>query len=305
MTCIWLPYSDAVKRMGGVPEGVAVDVFSGAGPVPSSADEVEFWVPPYLGAGPVVRRVIGSLPRLRVLQTLNAGVENVRSFIPDGVLLCNARGVHDASTAELAVALMLASLRGVPDFVRAQEEGRWVPAEHLSLADRTVLVVGYGSIGEALERRLEGFETSVLRVARRARPGVASLDELPTLLPRADIVVLLVPMTDATRGMVDAAFLARMRDGALLVNVSRGGVVRTEALLAELESGRLRAALDVVDPEPLPTGHPLWHAPGLLLSPHVGGNTSAFWPRAYRMLAEQLQRFVAGEPLHNVVTGDY
>jgi phosphoglycerate dehydrogenase-like enzyme len=305
VTCIWLPYPDAVERMGGVPAGIDVDVYDGSGAVPASADDVELWVPPYIGAGPIVRRVIPGLPRLRVLQLLTAGVENVRSFVPRGVVLCNARGVHDASTAELAVALMLASLRGLPDFVRAQEEGRWVPAEHLTLADRTVLLVGYGSIGRALEHRLDGFEARVLRVARHAREGVADTDALPDLLPQADVVVLLLPMTDATRGIVDEAFLSRMHDGALLVNVSRGPIVRTHALLAELESGRLRAALDVTDPEPLPPGHPLWKAPGLLLSPHVGGNTSAFLPRAYRLLRDQLRRFAAGEPLSNVVTADY
>jgi phosphoglycerate dehydrogenase-like enzyme len=305
VTWVWLPYPDAVDRMGGVPDGIDVDFYDGSGDLPSSADEVQLWVPPYVGAGPVVRRVIPRLPRLRVLQLLTAGVDSVRSFVPSGVTLCNARGVHDASTAELAVALMLASLRGLPDFVRAQEEGRWVPAEHLALADRTVLLVGYGSIGQALERRLDGFETHLLRVARRAKDGVEDVEALPDLLPRADVVVLLLPMTDATRGLVDEGFLSRMHDGALLVNVSRGPIVRTDALLAELESGRLRAALDVTDPEPLPAGHPLWKTPGLLLSPHVGGNTSAFLPRAYRLLSAQLRRFAAGDPLENVVTGDY
>jgi phosphoglycerate dehydrogenase-like enzyme len=305
VTCVWLPYADAVDRMGGVPDGIEVDVYDGADVMPASADEVELWVPPYIGAGPIVRRVLPRLPRLRVLQLLTAGVENVHSFVPTGVVLCNARGVHDASTAELAIALMLASLRGLPDFVRAQEEGRWVPAEHLTLADRTVLILGYGSIGQALECRLDGFEARVLRVARSAREGVADMDALPDLLPQADIVVLLLPMTDTTRGLVDAAFLSRMHDGALLVNVARGPIVCTDALLAELESGRLRAALDVTEPEPLPPGHPLWKAPGLLLSPHVGGNTSAFLPRAYRLLSDQLRRFAAGDPLSNVVTGDY
>jgi phosphoglycerate dehydrogenase-like enzyme len=303
--CVWLPYADAVGRMGGVPTGVHVDVYDGTRELPASADDVELWVPPYIGAGPIVRRVIPRLPRLRVLQLLTAGVENVRGFVPNSVVLCNARGVHDASTAELAVALMLASLRGLPDFVRAQEEGRWVPAEHLALADRTVLLLGYGSIGQALERRLDGFEARVLRVARTARGGVADLDALPELLPQADVVVVLLPMTDATRELVDEGFLRQMHDGALLVNVARGPIVRTDALLAELESGRLRAALDVTDPEPLPPGHPLWQAPGLLLSPHVGGNTSAFLPRAYRLLSDQLRRFAAGEPLLNVVAGDY
>jgi phosphoglycerate dehydrogenase-like enzyme len=305
VTSVWLPYADAVERMGGVPAGVDVDVYDGTGGLPASADDVELWVPPYIGAGPVVRRVIPCLPRLRVLQLLTAGVENVRAFVPNGVVLCNARGVHDASTAELAVALTLASLRGLPDFVRAQEEGRWVPAEHLALADRTVLLLGYGSIGQALERRLDGFEVRILRVARTARDGVAGLDALSELLPQADVVIVLLPMTDATRGLVDEPFLRQMHDGALLVNVARGPIVRTDALLAELESGRLRAALDVTDPEPLPPGHPLWKAPGLLLSPHVGGNTSAFLPRAYRLLSDQLRRFAAGEPLRNVVSGDY
>jgi phosphoglycerate dehydrogenase-like enzyme len=145
----------------------------------------------------------------------------------------------------------------------------------------------------------------ILRVARTARDGVAGLDALPELLPQADVVIVLLPMTDATRGLVDEPFLRQMHDGALLVNVARGPIVRTDALLAELESGRLRAALDVTDPEPLPPGHPLWKAPGLLLSPHIGGNTSAFLPRAYRLLSDQLRRFAAGELLRNVVSGDY
>jgi phosphoglycerate dehydrogenase-like enzyme len=152
-----------------------------------------------------------------------------------------------------------------------------------------------------VEHRLAGFEVTLLRVARSSRDGVAGLDELPDLLPQADVVVLTVPLSTQTRGMVDAAFLARMRDGALLVNVARGAVVDTDALLDELSTGRLQAALDVTDPEPLPADHPLWRAPGLLLTPHVGGNTSAFLPRALRLVREQLRRHVAGEPLANIV----
>jgi phosphoglycerate dehydrogenase-like enzyme len=173
------------------------------------------------------------------------------------------------------------------------------------LADRTVLIVGFGSVGAAVEARLAGFECTVLRVARRERDGVADMSALPDLLPRADVVVLTVPMTDETAGLVDKAFLASMPDGALLVNVARGPVVVTDALLAELETGRLLAALDVTDPEPLPPGHPLWSAPGLLLSPHVGGNTSAFLPRARRLVAEQVRRCSSGETLLNVISGDY
>ncbi|MGH8828383.1 MAG: 2-hydroxyacid dehydrogenase, partial [Jiangellaceae bacterium] len=226
----------------------------------------------------------------------------VLPYLRDGIQLCNARGVHDASTAELAVTLTLAAMRGVPEFVRAQDRGRWSPSWRESLADKTVLIVGYGAIGRAVEARLAGFECDVLRVARTARDGVAGYEALPELLGRADVVMLIVPLTDLTRGMVDASFLASMRDGALLVNMARGGVVDTEALLAELTARRLRAALDVTDPEPLPADHPLWRAPGLLISPHTGGLSSAFEPRAQRLVRSQLERLAAGDQLANVVT---
>ena len=237
------------------------------------------------------------MPSLRVVQTLTAGVDNVLAALPDGVTLCNAAGVHDASTAELAVGLTIASLRHLDDFARAMPEGRWLYDRHEALADKRVLIVGFGSIGRAIARRLDGFECEVSAVARTARTvdgiDVRSIEELPGLLPAADVVILIVPLTPDTRGMVDAAFLARMRDGALLVNVSRGPVVDTDALLAECASGRLRAALDVTDPEPLPADHPLWRTPGVLISPHVGGNTSAFLPRARRLVAAQLRRWAA------------
>lgn len=304
MTLVWLPYPDAVDRLGGLPAGLRAEVWTGHGAWPASVGDVELFVVPYL-LGPAALAALPQMRRVRVVQTLTAGYDDVVPLLPDGVTLCNARGVHDASTAELAMALILASLRGVPEFVRAQDAGRW---EHLSrpaLADRTVLVVGYGSVGRALEQRLAGFEVEVLRVAAHARPDehVHGVADLPALLPLADVVVLCTPLDPRTRGLVDARFLARMRDGALLVNVARGPVVDTAALLAELAPGRLRAALDVTDPEPLPAGHPLWSAPGCLVSPHVGGDSTAFLPRAYELLAAQLQRFADGQPLLNVVWG--
>jgi phosphoglycerate dehydrogenase-like enzyme len=302
---LWVPYEDAVERMGGVPDGVDVDVYDGAGDPPATIDEVEFYVVPYMVPHNGPFELMSSMPALKVVQTLTAGVDNLLPFVPGGVTLCNARGVHDASTAELAVALALASLRGIPEFVRAQERREWASECRTSLADRTVLIVGYGAVGAAVERRLAGFECDVLRVARRARDGVSGLTELPHLLPDADVVVLTVPMTAETDGLVDAHFLAAMPDGALLVNVARGPVVRTEALLTELRSGRLRAALDVTDPEPLPADHPLWSVPGLLLSPHVGGNSTAFLPRAMRLVGEQVRRWCAGQQLQNVIDGDY
>jgi phosphoglycerate dehydrogenase-like enzyme len=297
----WLPYEEWAAA---APAGVVADVFDGSGSPPTSAEDVEFYVLPYLmGTRPA--RLMADLPALRVAQTLTAGVDDVRPHVPDGVLLCNARGVHDASTAELAVALLLAALRGIPDFVRDAQQGRWDARRRDSLADRTVLVVGYGAVGAAVEARLAGFECTVDRVARRGRDGVAPFSDLPRLLPAADVVVLTVPMTDETTGMVDAGFLARMRDGALLVNVSRGPVVRTDDLLREVLPGRLRAALDVTDPEPLPADHPLWECPNVLVSPHVGGNSTAFLPRARALVLDQLGRYVSGAALRNVITAEY
>lgn len=300
---VWLPFDPDL--LGGPPAGLRYELAApSAGVVPASVDEVAFYVPPY-DFSPVDSEIIERMSSLQVVQTQTAGVEHIRPHVPAGVTLCNGRGIHDTSTAELAMTLVLASLRGVPGFVRAQDAHVWAPATRPALADRTVLVVGYGAIGEALERRLSGFEVEVVRVARSARDGVHAYVDLPDLLPAADVVVLIVPLTDETRGMVDAAFLARMRDGALLVNVARGGVVDTDALVAELRRGRVCAALDVTDPEPLPEDHPLWDCPNLLVSPHVGGASTAMEPRAHALVRDQLARFAAGEPLRNVMTGDY
>jgi phosphoglycerate dehydrogenase-like enzyme len=297
MTRVWVPYAEVVPRL---PESLAVDVYDGDRPPPESIDDVEFYVTPYT-FDPTPLALLTRMPKLRVVQTLTAGYEHVLPYLPDGVTLCNAGGLHDTSTAELAVTLMLASLRGIPDFVRGQDAGQWRHRRWQSLADRRVLILGYGGIGAAVERRLAGFEADVVRVARRERDGVRPFTDLPELLPSADVVVVCVPLTDATRGMVDAGFLARMPEDGLLVNVARGAVVDTDALVAEVRTGRLRAALDVTEPEPPPPGHPLWTLPGVLLSPHVGGNSTAFLPRAHRLIVEQLHRLAAGEPLRHVV----
>jgi phosphoglycerate dehydrogenase-like enzyme len=272
--------------------------------LPDSGGEVEFYVLPYRFRAED-GEVLAQLPRLRTAQTMSAGVEHIQRFVPEGVQLCNGRGIHDTSTAELTLALILASLRGIPEFVRAQSRGEWQPDFKESLADKQVLIVGYGQIGAAIEARVLPFEAEVTRVARSARDGVHAIDELPGLLPDADVVVVIVPGTEETKGLFDAEMLGRLKDGALLVNVSRGAVVDTDALVAELRSERIHAALDVVDPEPLPDGHPLWAVPNLLLVPHVGGASSAMWPRAHKLIREQLHRFAAGEPLANVVTGEY
>ncbi|MGA7689551.1 MAG: 2-hydroxyacid dehydrogenase [Jiangellales bacterium] len=283
------------------PDGVAAHVWeSGDLPDSSVLDVVEVHVLPYTFDAASFAAV-PALPRLRVLQTLTAGYEHVLGHLPDGVTLCNAGGVHDDSTAELALTLMLSAQRGIADFVRAQDVQRWAYAAYPSLADRRVLVVGFGGVGRAIAARLTPFGCHVTAVARTPRPGVQGMDDLPDLLRQAEIVVLAVPLDDGTRHLVDDAFLGAMPDGALLVNVSRGPVVDTDALVAQTSAGRLRAALDVTDPEPLPTGHPLWSSPGVLISPHVGGNTSAFWPRARRLVEQQLTRIATGQPpLHQV-----
>jgi phosphoglycerate dehydrogenase-like enzyme len=295
---VWLPFDPA--DLGEPPARLRYGVAAPGRPLPDGLDEVEVYVPPYLFPD-VDTSIFARMPRLRVVQTMTAGIEHIGPHVPDGVTLCNGGGIHDASTAELALTLMLASLRGIPGFVAAQTEHRWAWGWQSSLADKRVLIVGYGRIGAAIETRLAPFECEVVRVARTARDGVHPVSALPRLLPDIDVVVLIAPLTPSTHHLVDAEFLAAMKDGALLVNVARGAVVDTDALVAALGSGRIRAALDVTDPEPLPRDHPLWDAPGLLLSPHTGGSSSAFWPRAHRLVREQLGRYAAGEPLVNVV----
>jgi len=271
------------------------------GPPSGDAALAQVWVPRSGGAAPPGSGFFEGLPRLRLVQLLSAGAENFVDRLPDGVLLCNARGAHTPSTAEWAVAVTLAAQRGIPFFVREQDAGRWSFTTHRSLVGARVLVVGAGDIGRAIGRMLAGFDVTLTYVARTAREGVRGMGELPVRLPHADVVILAVPVTPETTGMVDAAFLAAMPDGALLVNAARGVIVDTEALLTELSRGRLRAALDVTDPQPLPAGHPLWSAPGLLLTPHVAGAVPDTNARAAAAVTEQLSRILAGEELQNVV----
>ncbi|MFD5742339.1 2-hydroxyacid dehydrogenase [Streptomyces massasporeus] len=304
---VWLPIPP--DEIEGLPEGPDYRFWNGAEEFPADPADCAFYVVPYMKPSPLCVRPMARMSNVRVVQTLSAGIDHVEpglGQLPAGVRLCNARGVHEASTGELTLALILASLRGIPDFVRAQDRGEWLGGFRPALADKNVLIVGYGSIGEAIEDRLVPFEVArVARVARSERTTVRGpvhpLTELPALLPEADVVILSTPLNETTRGLAGADFLSRMKDGALLVNVARGPVVDTKALLAELETGRITAALDVTDPEPLAREHPLWRAPGVLISPHVGGPTSAFLPRAERLLVDQLNRYVNREPLRNVI----
>ncbi|MEU4771939.1 2-hydroxyacid dehydrogenase [Micromonospora sp. NPDC023644] len=306
---VWIPHQDGRALLGELPPEVTVEVAEDASRLPSETAGVRFWVPPFLAGGDATA-LLRELPDLAVVQLLSAGADAWAGRVPQGVTLCDARGVHDPSTAEWVVTAILSQLRGFPALARAQARREWAYDEVAptdELAGKRVLIVGAGSIGTAVRDRLAPFEVSFTLVARTARPeqGVHGVEELPGLLPEADVVVLLVPLTERTRGLVDERFLAAMRDGALLVNAARGPVARTEALVAELRTGRISAALDVTDPEPLPADHELWTMPNVLLTPHVAGSVRGLLPRAYRLVADQVRRFAAGEPLINTVVDGY
>lgn len=291
---------DAVGEVPGV-EAVLWDPASHAVP----DERIEVVVAPYLGAASALGSV-AQLPNARLVQLQSAGFDGVLEAVPEPIAVANAAGVYDAATAELAIGLAIASLRGIPDAVRSGDEARWVHlGRRTSLADRRVLIVGYGSVGTAIARRLSPFEVSLTAVASRARAGddlvdtVHGIDELPALLPEHDVVIVIVPLTGSTHRLVDDAFLSAMPDGALLVNVARGPVADTDALVRH--AGRLGLALDVTDPEPLPDGHPLWIAPNVLITPHAGGNTTALLPRMSALLRDQLARVAAGDDPHHLV----
>jgi phosphoglycerate dehydrogenase-like enzyme len=296
---LWLRDGPGREAVGPLPPGVEVHLVPGDGPLPPEFYEAEFLVPPY-GS----HRVLAALPRmreLRVVQANSSGVEWLLPHAPAGVTVCNARGTRDVAVAEWVVAAILAMTKDLAHWHGQQEESAWRPRLLDELAGSRVLIVGHGSIGRAVEARLAPFDVSVDRVASRARDGVHGVDWLEERLPLADVVVLLLPSSAATDSLFDGAMLGRMKAGALLVNAGRGAVVDTDALVAAVGEGRIRAALDVTDPEPLPAGHPLWALPGVLLTPHLAGDSLESERRVYRLVGEQVRRYMAGEPLVNVV----
>ncbi|MFI5931425.1 2-hydroxyacid dehydrogenase [Actinoplanes sp. NPDC051494] len=306
---VWIAHETGQGLLGELPPGVTVEVCEDAATWPSDPAQVDVWVPPFLSTV----RAADQLPKLgglKVIQLLSAGADAWVGRVPPEVQLCDARGVHDKPVAEWVVGGAIAALRQFPAFVRAQQREDWSTRAHTptpELTGKRVLIVGAGSIGRAVEEHLAPFGVSITRVARTARPdeGVHGVGELPELLPRAEVVVLLVPLTEQTRGLVDAGFLAAMPDGALLVNAARGPVADTAALLTELAGGRLSAVLDVTDPEPLPAGHPLWQLPNVLITPHTAGSVVGLLPRAYGLVGDQVRRLAAGEPLINRVAEGY
>ena len=279
--------------------------FKKLSPVTTPADggdfsQVTFYVPTYMG-GRAALELTKQMPNLKILQMPNAGYDDAMEFVRPGMTLCNGRSIHDDSTAELAVGLTIASLRGFAEFVRNQDKGKWVHTREKSINDRKIGVIGFGSIGSTVARMLSGFSVEIMPFTQSGRDNTTAISDLDKHLPTLDVVILILPLTKESKHLFDARRLALMKDGALLVNVARGPIVDTDALVKELNSGRITAAMDVTDPEPLPEGHPLWSAKGVLISPHVGGNTTAFEPRARRLIKSQLELLAAGKPLNNII----
>jgi phosphoglycerate dehydrogenase-like enzyme len=296
-----VPDADMLARLADLGDGVDASVWApGSPPVDTPFDLL---VLPYMIPASALDTLADQ--QATVIQAQMLGYDGIADHLPAGRVYCNAVDVHEAATGELAVALMLAAQRGIPDFVRAADAATWRHARHPGLALQRVLLLGAGGVGRQLAQRLLPFDVDLVRVARTHRADdlgeVEAWGDLPGLLPTADIVVLAVPLDDSTRGLVDAAFLDAMKHGALLVNVSRGPVVDTDALVRATASGRIRAALDVTDPEPLPDGHPLWTTPGVLVSPHVGGDVGSMSRRMDRLVREQVALLLAGEEPKNVV----
>jgi phosphoglycerate dehydrogenase-like enzyme len=266
----------------------------------SDLSEITFYVPTYMGGQPALE-LTKKMPNLKILQMPNAGYDDAMEYVRDGMTLCNGKSIHDDSTAELAVGLIIASLRGFPDFVRNQDKSDWVHVKNKSINDRKIGIIGFGSIGTTIAKMLSGFAVEIIPFTQSGRDNTIAITDLNKHLPTLDVVILILPLTKESKHLFDAKRLSLMKNGALLVNVARGPIVETDALVKELNSGRITAALDVTDPEPLPKDHPLWKAKGVLISPHIGGDTTAFESRARRLIESQLNLLAEGKPLNNVI----
>jgi phosphoglycerate dehydrogenase-like enzyme len=296
---VCLPDDEHRRHVGELPANVEVVLAAEGGPIPDLT-AVDLVVPDG-STRQAVLAVLGAPGRLRVIQTLSAGVDWLVGRVPDGIVVCNARGVYDVPLAEWVVGAILASQRGFPSARDAQSRGEWTSYLPIELAGRRVVILGQGSIGTAVAERLHPFDVEVVGIARTARDGVLGLADLEAVLPTADVLVNLLPLTTETDRLLDADRLAALPDGALVVNGGRGRTIDTAALVDELGRGRLRAVLDVTDPEPLPAGHPLWALPNVLITPHIAGNSVEATVRSFALAGDQIRRFAAGEPLHNVV----
>lgn len=289
---------------------------------PSGVQNVDFWIIPF--ARKSAQQTFQHLRGVKVVQSMMAGVDWITPWLPKDIILCDGRGLHDISASEWVLTAILTALKRFPYYRDMQLRQEWKGQASIrdgfmkvggaqvgqyavlgdDLAGKTVLILGYGSIGAAIEARLAPFGVKIIRIARSARqhPQVFPVSELCKLLPEADIIVAIVPLTAETQGLIGATEIGLMKSGALLVNAARGPVVVTEAVVEALQQHRIQAVLDVTDPEPLPAGHPLWSAPNCMITPHVGGSTPEFIHRAFRFGAGQVQRFIAGKELENIVT---
>lgn len=297
---IWVPYQDTIRVMPTARFG-EVHFYDGVGAAPTPPQAVEFWALPH----PPTRECLEILNRmtgLKVVQLISSGVDHVLPYLSDSIVLCNAPSLRARSTAETALCLILASLNDIPTWIQQQAKHVWEwPPRRPGLDGKQILIVGYGAVGQAIHGMLTGFEVNVTAIALHPRPGVHGPADIERLLPEADIVVLSVPLTAATQSMMNSHTLRLMKTGSLLVNVSRGEIVNTSALAAQLLESRISAAIDVTDPEPLPHDHPLWDIPNVIISPHIGGHSRDIEKRASTFIAAQIQRYISGEPLEHVV----
>jgi phosphoglycerate dehydrogenase-like enzyme len=294
---IWTQWSDL-----SIPPGMSHLDTDGFIPAESQLDQIEFYCPSYMG-GIKTLEIIPKMKNIKTVHYSQAGYEDILKHIPEGVVLCNASGLHDVSTSELAIGLTIASRRGFAEFMDNQKKGIWHRTRKPALADSHVGIIGYGHIGKRIASLLEMFETKVTAFNKTGKDGAHKISEFDTFLPELDVIILILPLTKESQNFMSADRLKRMKNGATLINVARGAIVDTDALVAELHTGRITAGLDVTDPEPLPPGHPLWSAPNLIISPHVGGDSAAFDPRARKMVEEQLIRISENRALLNQITG--
>ena len=294
---IWTQWNDL-----SIPQGMKLMESDGIIPSALQLADIEFYVPSYMGDIRTLE-VIAEMKNLKIVHYSQAGYDDILPHIPNSVILCNASGLHDVSTSELAIGLAIASRRGFTQFIDNQKKGLWHRQTKPTLADSHVGIVGYGHIGKRIASLLEEFETKVTPFSRSGNDGAVKISEFDNFLPDLDVIILILPLTHESKHFINADRINKMKDGATLINVARGAIVDTNALIAELNTGRITAGLDVTDPEPLPEGHPLWSAPNLIITPHVGGDSAAFDPRARKMVEEQLERLAQSKPLLNQITG--
>lgn len=294
---IWSEFTDLA-----IPESLQALPIHGAFPDSTDLSKITFYVPPYMPGAKALAPIL-QMSSLQVIQSPNAGVDDVLAILPQGVTLCNAQGVHEASTAELAIGLAISTRRGFATFMNNQSKGTWEHQRRSALADSRVGIVGMGSIGSLIAQQLAVFNVEVIGFTRSGSHGNQTMANFDAILPTLDVVILILPLTLESHHLMNRSRIASMKVGATLINVARGGIIDTDALVDALNKGVISAGLDVTDPEPLPHGHALWSAPNTIITPHVGGDTSAFMPRARKLIQEQLVRFANGEPLKNIVAG--